>query len=69
MYFDFCGSFLWTKDWKDFIEQVDYRRVVFGSDSHVHDQAFELGRLLSEDIPDEILQAILAENAERILGK
>ena len=69
VYFDFCGSFLWTKDWQSFIEQVDYHRVLFGSDSHVHDQAFELGRLLSEDIPDEILQAILAENALRILGK
>lgn len=69
VYFDFCGTFLWTKDWKDFLEQVDPKRVVFGSDSHVHDQAFELGRLLSEDLPDEILQRFLADNAERILGK
>ena len=34
----------------------------------MHEIAWELGRLLSADIPDEQLIAILGGNAKRILG-
>jgi predicted TIM-barrel fold metal-dependent hydrolase len=43
--------------------------VVFGSDSYAHELAWELGRLLSLDIPDEVLKAILAGNMRRILSR
>lgn len=68
LYFEFCGSFFSTYSWKDTLEHIDYRRVLFGTDANLHDAAWELGRLLSEDIPDEQLSAILADNAIALFG-
>jgi predicted TIM-barrel fold metal-dependent hydrolase len=67
--FDFCGSFCTDIEWPDTLKKIDYRRVVFGSDSYIHELAWELGRLLSLDIPDEVLKAILADNMRRILNR
>ena len=67
VYFEICGSWLaksWT--WKESLEYIDYRRVLFGTDAPVHSFVWELGRLLSEDIPDEQLIAILGGNAKRL---
>ena len=69
VYFEFCGTFLansWT--WKESLEHIDYRRVLFGTDAPIHSMIWELGRLLCEDIPDEQLIAILGGNAKRIFG-
>lgn len=68
LYFEFCGSFFSTFSWKDSLECIDYRRVLFGTDANLHDAAWELGRLLSEDIPDEQLEAILSGNAKTLFG-
>lgn len=66
LYFEFCGSFFCTTSWKESLEHIDYRRVLFGTDANLHDAAWELGRLLSEDIPDDRLEAILGGNAKKL---
>lgn len=68
LYFEFCGSFFSTFSWKESLEHIDYRRVLFGTDANLHDAAWELGRLLSEDIPDDQLEAILSGNAKKLFG-
>ena len=68
VYFEFCGSFPADFGWKEMLEVIDYRRVLFGTDACLHDIGWELGRLLSEDIPDEQLIAILGGNAQRLFG-
>ena len=50
------------------LEYIDYKRLVFGTDTVVHDVAWELGRLLSMDLPDEWLTGILGNNMKRILN-
>ncbi len=44
-------------------------RVLFGSDSDAHDQAWELGRYLSMPLPDEDLIPGLGANIRKIFGK
>ena len=68
VYFEFCGSFPASSGWKETLEKIDYRRVLFGTDACLHDIGWEMGRLLSEDIEDEKLAAILGGNAMRIYG-
>lgn len=68
VYFEFCGSFPAKRRWEDTLQRMDYRRVLYGTDACLHEIAWELGRLLSADIPDEQLIAILGGNAKRILG-
>ena len=68
LYFEFCGSFFSTVSWKDSLQFIDYRRVLFGTDANLHDAAWELGRLLSEDMEQEQLDAILSGNAVKLFG-
>ncbi len=68
-YFEFCGSFTTDIRWEDTLKYIDYRRVVFGTDTVVHDIAWELGRLLSLDIPEYQIEEILGNNMQRILDK
>lgn len=67
--FEFSGSFTTEICWEETLKKIDYRRVVFGTDTIVHDMAWEMGRLLSLDIPKEWLRAILGENMQRILDR
>lgn len=67
--FEFCGSFTSEIEWTDTLQRIDYRRVLFGTDTIVHDIAWEMGRLLSLDIPDDRLRAILGGNMRRILDR
>ncbi len=68
VYLEFCGSFTCVDDWVDTFEQVGLRQVLFGSDTCAHNQAWELGRLLSIPVPDKELLPVLAENFKRILA-
>ena len=68
-YFEFCGSFTTDVRWEDSLKYIDYRRVVFGTDTVVHDIAWELARLLSLDIPEEQIEQILGNNMQRVLDK
>ena len=68
VYLEWCGSFCSTICWEDTLKRVDPRQVVFGTDAMVHDFNWELGRLLSLDIPDKTLIPILGSNMRRILS-
>ena len=50
------------------LEHIDYHRVLFGTDAPILSNIWELSRLLSEDIPDEALIAILGQNAKELFG-
>ncbi len=66
---EFCGSFTSSIPWDDTIARVDARRVLFGSDTFLHDLSWELGRLLSTPVPDSQLAPILGANMQAILDK
>ncbi len=68
VWFEFCGSFFMTRPWSVHLQHIDYRRVLFGTDAALHQFCWELARLLSDDIPDEQLIAILGGNAKRLFG-
>lgn len=67
--FEFCGSFTTDIPVEESLKYIDYRRLVFGTDTIVHDVAWELGRLLSMDLPDEWLTEILGNNMKKILDR
>lgn len=67
--FEFCGSFTTDIPVEESLKYIDYRRLVFGTDTIVHDVAWELGRLLSMDIPNEWLTAILGSNMKKIIER
>ena len=68
VYFEFCGTFKQTIRWPESLKKIDYHRFIFGTDTHCHDAAWEMARLLSEEIPDEQMKEILGGNAVRVLG-
>ena len=68
VYFEICGSFLSQRKWSESLKVIDYHRVLYGTDAPIHSIVFELARLLSEDIPDEQMRAILGGNTKRIFG-
>lgn len=67
VYLEFCGSFTTAVDWLETFAAVGFDRVVFGSDTNAHDQAWELGRLLSIPVPDEKLIPVLSQNYRRLV--
>ncbi|MEX1013967.1 MAG: amidohydrolase family protein, partial [Candidatus Paceibacterota bacterium] len=68
VYLEWCGSFLNPTDWTETLQRVGNRRLVYGSDSMFHYPAYEMGRLLSLDVPDKTLFPILGENMRKILA-
>ncbi len=68
VYLEWCGSFCNTVAWEQTLQKVNCHQVVFGTDAMAHDIYWELGRLLSLDMPDEIVVPILGENMRRILA-
>ena len=68
VYLEWCGSFCSGIPWEETITQVGSDRVVFGTDAFGHDQAWELGRFLSLDLPAQTLLPILGQNIRRILA-
>ena len=68
VYLEWCGSFCSTVPWEETLTRVNPRQVVFGTDAMAHDFNWELGRLLSLDVPDKILAPILGGNMRRILA-
>ncbi len=67
--FEFCGSFVTDISWEESFEKISYKRLVFGTDTVVHDVAWEMGRFLSLDIPEEWMVDILGNNMQKILDK
>ncbi len=68
VYLEWCGSFCSTIPWEETLREVDYRQVVFGTDAMAHDIHWELGRLLSLNVPDTVLESILGGTMSRILA-
>ena len=70
VYLEFCGSFTTDYPWPRTFEQVGFDRVVFGSDGGgAHDQAWELGHLLSQPVPDDSLRPVLAGTMRKLLAE
>jgi predicted TIM-barrel fold metal-dependent hydrolase len=70
VFLEFCGSFTTDYPWPETFSQVGFDRVVFGSDGGgAHDQAWELGHLLSQPVPDEKLRPVLAATMQTILAR
>lgn len=63
-----CGSFCTPRTWEQTLRRVPARQVVFGTDGFVHGLEWELGRMLSLDLPDPVLLPILGGNMRRILA-
>ena len=69
VYLEFCGSFTTVRPFETSLQRVGKERVLFGSDTGAHDQAWELGRYLSLPLPEEMLIPGLAANMRKILEK
>jgi predicted TIM-barrel fold metal-dependent hydrolase len=75
VYLEWCGSFVNPTDWRETLDRLGNSRLVYGSDfisweaQWGHDPAWEMGRLLSLDVPDETLIPILGENMRKILAQ
>jgi predicted TIM-barrel fold metal-dependent hydrolase len=69
VYLEWCGSFTHPVDWRETLERVGNRRLIFGTDGMGHDPAWEFGRLLSLDMPDETFLPILGDNMRGILAR
>ncbi len=67
VYLEFCGSFTTPMPFEGSMKIAGNDRVIFGSDTHCHDQAWELGRYLSMPLPDRDLIPGLGANIKRIL--
>jgi len=67
VYLEFCGSFVTPRPFETTMQLVGRERVLFGSDTIAHDQAWELGRYLSMPLPDDDLKPGLAANMRKIL--
>jgi len=75
VYLEWCGSFINTTDWRETLDRLGNRRILYGSDFESweskwgHDPAWEMGRMLSLDVPDETLLPILGSNMQKILAR
>jgi len=68
VYPEWCGSYQMTLPFEELIQQVGPDRILFGTDAALHSPAWELGRFLSLDLPDELLTPALGANMRRLLA-
>jgi hypothetical protein len=69
VFLEWCGSFCTTRRWEDTLKTIPVSQVVYGTDAAAHDIYWELGRLLSLDVSEEVLAPILGQNMRRILAR
>jgi predicted TIM-barrel fold metal-dependent hydrolase len=69
VYLEWCGSFCARRLWESTLAKVGVDKVIYGSDAMGHDMAWELGRLLSLDVPAAKLRPILGDNMRRLLAR
>ncbi len=67
VFMEFCGTFCSDRSLVIAIEKFGIERIVFGSDTGAHNQAYELSAFLSLPLPDKKLLPALAANMEKIL--
>ena len=68
VYFENCGTFCSEIRLEESLKFIDYRRFLYGTDAPIHSIVWELGRLLSADIPDDQMKAILGGNTKKLFG-
>jgi hypothetical protein len=68
VYLEFCGTFTTPRSFETSLRLVGRDRVLFGSDTAAHDQAWELGRYLSMPLADDELLPGLGANMRRLLA-
>jgi len=69
VFLETCGSFCTTRRWEETLKSVPVSQVVYGTDAAAHDIHWELGRILSLDVSEEVLVPILGQNMRRILAR
>jgi hypothetical protein len=67
VYLEFCGTFCSDRSLVKAYELLGPERIIFGSDTGAHNEAYELGGLLSLPLPDKQLIPALHDNLENIL--
>ena len=67
VYLEFCGTFTTPMPFEDSANKVGWDKVLFGSDTGAHCEAWELGRYLSMPLADKDLLPGLADNMLKIL--
>jgi len=69
VYLEWCGSFCTRQSWEDTLQRIGNRQVVYGTDGIFHDPSWELGRLLTLNVPDSTLHPIFGDNMRAILAR
>jgi predicted TIM-barrel fold metal-dependent hydrolase len=69
VYLEWCGTFCSSIPFEGTLAKVGANKVVFGTDGVCHSLVWELGRLLSLDVPEEMIRPILGENMRKILAR
>jgi len=69
VYLEWCGTFCSSVPFEETLAKVGAHKVVFGTDGVCHSLIWELGRLLSLDVPEETIRPILGQNMRTILGR
>jgi predicted TIM-barrel fold metal-dependent hydrolase len=68
VFLEWCGSFCSSRPWEETLKHLPVTKVVYGSDAYAHGVPWELGRLLSLDLPDSRLRPMLGATMRRILA-
>ncbi len=69
VYLEWCGSFVTPEPWEEAFDLLGVERILFGTDGMLHNPDWELGRLLSQPVPEEKLLPILGGNMRKILAR
>ena len=69
VFLEWFGSFPSARRWEDTLRTVPPEQIVYGTDAAAHDARWELGRLLSLDAPEDLIESILGRNMRRILAR
>jgi predicted TIM-barrel fold metal-dependent hydrolase len=69
VYLEWCGTFCSSIPFEETLAKVGNKKVVFGTDGVSHSIVWELGRLLSLNVPEETIRPILSENMKTILKR
>ncbi|MFH1567594.1 MAG: amidohydrolase family protein [Gemmatimonadota bacterium] len=69
VWLEWCGSFCSTIPWEESFTRVPPAKLIFGTDAMVHNPVWELGRLLSLDVPEELIRPMLGRTFQGILAR
>lgn len=67
IYLETCSSFRTPGVIEELVAQAGAERVLFGSDTPLMDPRYQIGKIITADIPASAKRCILGENAARLL--